>query len=481
MKRFVNIAGGLLGLLILGGLLIAYILSLGGLQDGADPEPQAYPPPMESTLSPPAPAGTSTLAPYPPPEDTLPPPPPTSTRPPDPPTRLPTLTFTPAPPTPTPQPLPTLIPGLETMFYTTTGERGPELNRIQIDQEALLAGPPQRVDTPILWHSRIHLGGLYPSPDGRRIAVAWTYGEGGTFVSILDVNDGVLTPLFDELGDLDKRVEFLDWSPDGNSLLVVGEIGNPDLGGSVWLVNLSTYQYTSVNIVQESEARQITSASFSPDGQTVVYAGSVCYRCGGEIWRVSLGGTEQQLLLQDSEFRIEDVLWSPDGRSIAYTRWQQPTSVHSSAIGELWVMDAAEDARRFLSPVVTGYYKQFCPAWSPNSQKIAFVSNQDALPGAQEDRLFSNIYAVDALSGVVTQLTGFDDVEVVRPTWSPDGSKVAFVASLSDAPGQFEPWVVATDGGNLHRLDQGASLIMDSRAANPLIIWLPEYLPGDGQ
>jgi Tol biopolymer transport system component len=443
MKRFLRIAG-LFGLLIVGGLLIA-------------------------------------CAPTPPPTS-----PPTSTRPPALPTRLPTLTLTLAPPAPTPAP--TSIAGLETMFYTTTGERGPELYRIQVDQETLLAGQSGRVDTPILWYSRIHLGGLYPSPDGRRIAVAWTYGEGGTFVSILDVNDGILTPLFDELGDLDKRVEFLDWSPDGNSLLVLGGIDNPDLGGSAWLVDLSTYQYTSVHIVQESEARQITSASFSPDGQTVVYARSHCYQCGGEIWRVSLQGTEQQLLLQDSEFRIEDVLWSPDGRSIAYTRWQQSTGVHSSAIGELWVMDTAGDARRFLSPAVTRYTKQFCPAWSPDGQKIAFVSNQDSVPGAQEDRVSGNIYAVDAPSGVVTRLTGFDDVEVRKPTWSPDGSRVAFVASLSDSPGQFEPWVVSADGRDLHRLDQRASLIMDSRAANPMIIWLhpapqrclQQFMPDEG-
>lgn len=472
MKRFQSIVGGLLGLLVLGVLMLVYTLTLGGLQDSAKPALQAYPPP-----------GTSTLPPYPPPEGPTSPPTPrsTSTRPPEPPTRLPTPTFTPAPPTPTPQPLPTLIPGLQTLFYTTTGERGPELYRIQIDQETHLAGSTHRVDTPTLWHSRIHLEGLYPSPDGRRIAVTWTYGEGGTFVSILDVNDGALTPLFGELGELDKRVEFLDWSPDGKGILVLGGIGNHDLGGRAWLVNLSTYEYTPVDIVQANDARQITSASFSPDGQTVVYAKSDCYRCGSEIWRVSLKQAEQQLLLQDLEFRIEDVLWSPDGRSIAYTRWQESTDVHAFAIGELWVMEAAGDMKRLLSPVVTGYYKRFCPVWSPNGQKIAFTLDQDSLPGAQIDKLFSNVYTVDVLSGVVTQLTRFDDVEVLKPTWSPNGSIVAFVASLSDLPGQFETWVVAADGQDLHYLDERAALIIDAHATNPLIIWLPEYLPGGGQ
>jgi len=239
MKRLLGVMGSLFGVLALVTLTICFATILERLQRHTEPAPQMFQSPFRSPIRTPTPQPTPRR---------------TSTRPPEPPTRT---------PTPTPESLPTLIPGFQTILYATTGERGPELYRVQMDQAARVTGPLYRVDTPTLWHSRIHLDGLYPSPDGRQTAVAWTYGEGGTFVSLLGVNDGAFVPLFGERVELDQRVEFLDWSPDGSSVLVLGRDTNPDLRGSAWLVDINTRQFRAMNIKQMTDAQQITGASFS--------------------------------------------------------------------------------------------------------------------------------------------------------------------------------------------------------------------------
>jgi Tol biopolymer transport system component len=338
-----------------------------------------------------------------------------------------------------------------------------------------IASSAYRVNTPVLWHSRVYLEGLHPSPDGRRVAVSWVYGEGGTFISILNVNDGTLTSLFSEKATIDQRVEFLDWSPKGDRILVLGGIDNPDLGGRAWLVDPDTGEYMPVDISQVSDARQITSASFSPDGQAIVYAKSDCYQCGSTIWRISVGKPEgKQLLWQDSVLRVEDVLWSPDGRHIAFTQWRETAEF---AIGKLWIMDPQGGGRRLLSTVTTGYYKRFKPIWSPDGQSIAFVLGEES-PQSQAHTPSLNLYIVDVSTGEVRQLTHFQNTRVLEPIFSPDGAMVAFVAAPNDTPEWFEPWLVAADGRGLRRFDERGTLILNPRAATPAIAWLPEFSPG---
>lgn len=82
MKRLLNVAGGLFGLLALGALVLALALSLGGLQRGGEPGGQVfqspirtptrppYPPPELPTVVPTPPGPPPTLPPYPPPRGT---------------------------------------------------------------------------------------------------------------------------------------------------------------------------------------------------------------------------------------------------------------------------------------------------------------------------------------------------------------------------------------------------------------------------
>ena len=65
------------------------------------------------------------------------------------------------------------------------------------------------------------------------------------------------------------------------------------------------------------------------------------------------------------------------------------------------------------------------PAWHPEDDRIAFVSNHGENP---EDTYAQAVHVVDAESGDTKQLTSGDRM-VRGPTWSPDGSRLAVIAS----------------------------------------------------
>lgn len=64
------------------------------------------------------------------------------------------------------------------------------------------------------------------------------------------------------------------------------------------------------------------------------------------------------------------------------------------------------------------------PAWSPDGQQIAFVSNRDFDPSGAE-RWKRALFVMDADGSNVTRLTSSAGA-LQNPTWSPDGSRIAY-------------------------------------------------------
>src|ERR671914_551307 len=63
----------------------------------------------------------------------------------------------------------------------------------------------------------------------------------------------------------------------------------------------------------------------------------------------------------------------------------------------------------------------------------------------------ANLFTVGADGSGLTRLTGLRGVEG-DSSWSPDGSKVAFVRARNPERGPYEIWVVNADGSGLVRL-----------------------------
>jgi Tol biopolymer transport system component len=82
------------------------------------------------------------------------------------------------------------------------------------------------------------------------------------------------------------------------------------------------------------------------------------------------------------------------------------------------------------------------PAWSPDGQRIAFVSSRDFDPNGAE-RWKRVLYVMDADGSNVRRLTSSTG-RARNPAWSPDGSRIVAEAVGS---GSDNLWVVSVDDG----------------------------------
>jgi TolB protein len=155
--------------------------------------------------------------------------------------------------------------------------------------------------------------------------------------------------------------------------------------------------------------------------------------------------------------------WSPDGSKIAFESSRALDGSNNSnigSIGNIWVINADGSSAKPLTQLTNA--TSLRPIWSPDGSKIAFVSIR-ALDGSDNGNSVFNIWLMNADgSGVkpLTQLTArLSDSD--QPVWSPDGSKIAFESSRAlDGSNSANPidsgniWVVNADGSGTQPLTQ---------------------------
>ncbi len=184
--------------------------------------------------------------------------------------------------------------------------------------------------------------------------------------------------------------------------------------------NIWRMQFVGLKNGQEPKAEQITNhadrvlyPSMSRDGRFIVYEHDF------SLWVVpTKGGSPKQLTiyapsdeLQNRQQRLTltsqatEFALSPDGKQIAFV-----------VRGEIFVVNADKGGE--AKQITDHPYRDFDINWSPDSRKLAFISERD---GNNE------VYIVDVKTKELKRLTNTPDAAESKPKWSPTGNYVAFI------------------------------------------------------
>ena len=128
----------------------------------------------------------------------------------------------------------------------------------------------------------------------------------------------------------------------------------------------------------------------------------------GEIYTINQGGTATRITFSNGS---SNPAYSPDGNKIAFV----------STNNQVFVMNADGSGRR---QVTTSATAKTDPTWSADGTRIAYVSNSFDVDGQTD----LEIWSIKADGTGRTQLTNntFPDTQ---PTWSPLGDRIAFVST----------------------------------------------------
>lgn len=282
-------------------------------------------------------------------------------------------------------------------------------------------------------------------------------------------------------------------SPDGTQAVYVrrfNDIMRDRTLSHVWLVNLDG----SLHEPLLADSGSYRSPRWSPDGTRLAYMTSTNGRTGLYVHYLASG---RSALLATFGESPGNLTWSPDGEMLAFSmavkgesdsisvsspdkpegaQWAAPPVVidraryRSNGAGFL---ELAYD-HIFVIPAEGGTQRQLTSgdfnhggslSFTPDGSQILFSANRNADWELQSRE--ADIFAVDVVSGDLTQLTDLPGTET-SPQVSPDGRRVAYLGT-GNAREPFLPtnvFVMDIGGGDARNLTDG----LDRRAGD--IEWL---------
>jgi TolB protein len=284
------------------------------------------------------------------------------------------------------------------------------------------------------------------------IAIAPLSGEGALPHNISEIVTADLTRsglfrVIDAGGIIPVPVEpadirYGDWSARGAESIVIGAV-TPTAGGRYEVqfrlmdvlkqTQLAGFSYTIAPAQTRNTAHRIADAIYEKLlGVPGAFATRITYvvKQGAryELQVADADGFNPQTILASNEPIISPA-WSPDGNRIAYVSFEQKKPI-------IYVQTLSTSQRRVLANFRGS---NSSPAWSPDGRRLAVVLTRGGN---------SQIYTMSAEGGAPTRISNSNSIDT-EPNFSPDGRWILFT---SDRGGSPQIYRMPASGGAAERM-----------------------------
>lgn len=268
---------------------------------------------------------------------------------------------------------------------------------------ALAAEPARRLLTAFDVNALQEIGDPQLSPEGDWVAY--------TVRTVDHVKDKRVTHVWMASWDGKRKLQLTNsqdgettprWSPDGKYLAFLSSRGKQDSPQQLWLLNRlggEAQPLTGFN-------GDVVDYDWSPDGE-----------------RLAL------IVMDEDPRRTADKDKTPPPIVIDRFYFKEDETGYLGALRQrLYVFDVATRKAQLLTP---GAYNESLPAWSPDGESIAFLSNRSPDPDRNNE---FGLYVIEPRPGASPRLAAKfqgdagDSSWMARPAWRPDGREIAFVA-----------------------------------------------------
>jgi TolB protein len=221
----------------------------------------------------------------------------------------------------------------------------------------------------------------------------------------------------------------------------------PGLGGrlafdnllEIFVLDLATGEITQLTETPGPDQNPV----WSPDGRRIAFR---TRRDGNdEIYLMDADGSNEVNLTRTDDRDEWGPTWSPDGEWLAFN-----TSVAERTSLRLYVVRPDGTDGHFLGKSFAEF-----PAWSPDGRRIAFASMRPGQAGINPDY---DLRVIDVDGTRERRLTSTSAVMEMFPQWSPDGSRIAFMAGPVGMS-VIAVWVMDADGQALERLTKASGAV----------------------
>ena len=269
------------------------------------------------------------------------------------------------------------------------------------------------------------------SPDGDQIAFVLSRSGFPNEIWTLPAEGGEPRPILRDEFNIGGPA----WTPDGTRLV----FGSYRSGAqNVWELTLASGGMRQITVGPGRER-----AAFVVPGKGLFY---MHFSHTLDLMKVDLGGGSHEALTAVSDVAQMYPRFSPDGRFLVY----------DSNRGGDYEIVRLDLTTGETTPLTDNATSDRNPDWSPVSDELVFVSNQDGKPALW-------LMDSDGRSRRRLRLPSADLVEPLfstgasprqGPRWSPDGTVIGYVGLGADGP---EFWSVRPDGRDAKRLLAGVS------------------------